>query len=249
MLHSATLIHDDVVDNADTRRGLASINAIWKNKVAVLIGDYLLARGLLLSVDNNDFEFLRITSDAVRRMSEGELLQIQKTRRLDIDEQTYFRIIGDKTASLISTCCELGAASVSKNGEYKQLMKEYGENIGIAFQIRDDLFDYLGRKSVIGKPIGTDMKEKKLTLPLIYSFQQSPRSEARSIMRIIKNGAKRKDLEAVVEYVQTYGGIDYARQKAEAYANEARKNLEQFPDSPSKESLSEFVDFVMERNK
>jgi len=249
LLHTATLIHDDVVDHADTRRGLASINAIWKNKVAVLMGDYLLARGLLLSVEKDDYEFLRITSNAVRRMSEGELLQIQKTRHLDIDERTYFKIISDKTASLISTCCELGAASATQDPEQKQLLREFGENLGIAFQIRDDLFDYLSRKSDIGKPIGLDMKEKKLTLPLIYSFAHSPKSEARRVMKIIRNGAKKKDITAVVEYVQEYGGIDYAIQKAEYYSNLARENLKPFHDSPSRESLLSLVDFVMERNR
>lgn len=249
LLHTATLIHDDVVDNANTRRGLASINAIWKNKVAVLMGDYLLARGLLLSVGRDDYEFLRITSNAVRRMSEGELLQIQKSRKLDIDERTYFKIISDKTASLIATCCELGAVSATQDAERKRLMREFGEHLGIAFQIRDDLFDFVGSTRAIGKPIGLDMKDKKLTLPLIYSFAHSPKREAHHVLKIIKNGAKKEDIAAVVEFVSEYGGVEYATRKAEYYSSLAQENLKPFPDSLSKASLKTLVDFVMNRSK
>jgi octaprenyl-diphosphate synthase len=249
LLHTATLVHDDVVDEASTRRGLASINAIWKNKVAVLMGDYLLARGLLLSVESNDFEFLRITSSAVKRMSEGELLQIQKSRKLDIDEETYFRIISDKTASLLSTCCEMGAASTTDNPEYLRRMKDFGENIGIAFQIQDDLFDYLGSASTIGKPIGIDMQEKKMTLPLIYSFKEAPKSESREIMRLVKNGVKRKDIGEIVEFVKGYGGFSYAETKAKEFTQRAQENISIFPDSPARESLMKFTEFVTERVK
>ncbi len=249
ILHTATLIHDDVVDNADTRRGLASINVIWKNKVAVLMGDYLLSRGLLLSLEKDDFYFLKVISDAVRRMSEGEILQIEKSRRLDIDEPTYLQIIADKTASLLATCCELGAASASKDRKQWTAMKTFGENVGMAFQIRDDLLDYVGRKSIIGKPIGLDMKEKKLTLPLIYSFRRAPRREAKQVVQIIKNGTGRKEAMSIMEFVQTYGGIEYAKQKAEQYSYIARDCLKPFPDSPSKQALYQFVDFVVERTK
>jgi len=249
ILHTATLIHDDVVDDADTRRGLASINAVWKNKIAVLMGDYLLAKGLLLSIGNEDFEFLRITSDAVRRMSEAEILQIAKSRDLDLDEETYFRIISDKTASLISTCCQIGAASVSDDPDLRARMKEFGENLGLVFQIRDDLLDYIGRTSITGKPTGIDLKEKKLTLPLIHSLSKAPRSEGRQILQVIRNGAKRKDVHAVVEFADSYGGITYTLQRAEHYSKLAVDALDPLPASPAKESLTAFVQFVMERSK
>jgi octaprenyl-diphosphate synthase len=249
ILHTATLIHDDVVDDADTRRGLASINAVWKNKIAVLMGDYMLAKGLLLSLDNDDFKFLKITSDAVRRMSEAEILQIAKSRDLDIDEETYLKIISDKTASLLATCTQIGAASVSGDAGLLTRMKEFGENLGMVFQIRDDLLDYIGRKSITGKPTGLDMKEKKLTLPLIYSFTQAPRGETKNVLRIIKDGAKRKDLLGVIEFARNYGGIDYAVGKAQHYSALALQALDPLPYSPAKEALTGFVDYVMERSK
>lgn len=248
ILHTATLIHDDVVDDADTRRGLASINAVWKNKVAVLMGDYLLARGLLLSLERNDYAFLHSTSTAVKRMSEGELLQIQKSRQLDIDEATYLTIIGNKTASLFSTCTEIGAVSATNDPQQQRLLKEFGENVGMAFQIRDDLLDYLGRRGIIGKPIGIDIKEKKLTLPLIRALTQAEQREAKRVLRIIKNGAKQKEVEWVVHFVQEHGGIDYAISRAEEYATRARQNLTPLPETEAKESLMMFIDFVTERD-
>ncbi len=247
ILHTATLIHDDVVDDADTRRGLASINAVWKNKVAVLMGDYLLSRGLLLSLESNDHYFLKCTSNAVKRMSEGELLQIQKSRQLNIDEETYLKIIGDKTASLISTCTEIGAASTAQDPELRRQMRDFGEHVGIAFQIRDDLLDYLGRRSVIGKPTGIDLKEKKLTLPLIHALTHGPRSDARQAIRIVKNGAKQKDIQWVMDFVKSVGGIDYAAMRAREYSEQAKKDLALLPDSASKNSLLDFVRFVTER--
>jgi octaprenyl-diphosphate synthase len=249
ILHTATLIHDDVVDDADTRRGIASINAVWKNKIAVLMGDYLLAKGLLLSLDNDEFLFLKIISDSVRRMSEAEILQIAKSRQLDIDEKTYFQIISDKTASLLSTCCQIGAASVTKDRKVIDAMKEYGENLGMVFQIRDDLLDYIGRKSITGKPTGLDMKEKKLTLPLIHSLSKAPRSQAKQMIRAIKNGANRKDLHELVDFAHEYGGIDYARTKAEEFSARALEALLPFEHSPAKESLTNFVSYVLERSK
>jgi octaprenyl-diphosphate synthase len=249
ILHTATLIHDDVVDDADTRRGFASINAVWKNKIAVLMGDYMLAKGLLLSLDNNDFQFLKITSDAVRRMSEAEILQIAKSRDLDLDEATYLKIISDKTASLLSTCTQIGAASVSGDNELIQRMRIFGENIGMVFQIRDDLLDYVGRTSITGKPTGLDLKEKKLTLPLIYSFTQAPRGQSKQILKIIKNGAKTKELQQVVEFAHEFGGIEYTTKKAEHYSALALDALDALPYSPAKESLTKFIDFVMERSK
>lgn len=249
ILHTATLIHDDVVDDADTRRGFASINAVWKNKIAVLMGDYMLAKGLLLSLDNSDFKFLQIISDAVRRMSEAEILQIKKSRDLDIDEATYLKIISDKTASLLSTCCQIGAASTTTDETVIHQMKEFGENLGMVFQIRDDVLDYVGRKSITGKPMGLDMKEKKLTLPLIYSLAKAPRTQSKQIIKIIKNGAKSKELEAVVEFAHKFGGIDYTMKKAEQYSLRAYKALGTLEYSPAKKSLENFVGFVLERSK
>ena len=247
ILHTATLIHDDVVDDADTRRGLASINAVWKNKVAVLMGDYLLSRGLLLSLERDDYYFLRCTSNAVKRMSEGELLQIQKSRQLNIDEDTYLKIIADKTASLLSTCTEIGAASTTQDPVRREQMRDFGEHVGIAFQIRDDLLDYQGRRSVIGKPTGIDLKEKKLTLPLIHALTHGPRNDAKQAIRIVKNGAKQKDVQWVMDFVKNAGGIDYAIGRARHYSDIARNDIRPLPDSPSKSSLLAFVDFVTER--
>jgi octaprenyl-diphosphate synthase len=249
ILHTATLIHDDVVDDADTRRGLASINAVWKNKIAVLMGDYLLAKGLLLSLNNDDFLFLKILSDAVRRMSEAEILQIAKSRHLDIDEKTYLRIISDKTASLLSTCCQIGAASVTRDPEMLRRMGEFGENVGMVFQIRDDLLDYVGRKSITGKPAGLDMKEKKLTLPLIHAISQAPRGQSKKILSIIRNGPTRKELNGILEFAREFGGIDYATRKAEHYSALAHEALRALPPSPSREALEQFVGFVLERSK
>ena len=249
ILHTATLIHDDVVDDADTRRGIASINAVWKNKIAVLMGDYMLAKGLLLSLDNDDFQFLKIISDAVRRMSEAEILQIAKSRDLDLDEPTYLRIISDKTASLLSTCCQIGAASVSRDGSRAEMMKEYGENIGMVFQIRDDLLDYTGRKSITGKPTGIDLKEKKLTLPLIHSLAQAPKAESRRIISLIKNGASGKDIQRIVEFAEGYGGIEYALNKAGEYSSRAVAALGALPPSESKNALGNFITYMMDRTK
>jgi octaprenyl-diphosphate synthase len=249
ILHTATLIHDDVVDDADTRRGLASINAVWKNKIAVLMGDYLLAKGLLLSLNNDDFQFLKIISESVRRMSEGEILQIAKTKLLNMDEKTYLQIISDKTASLLSTCCQIGAQSVTKDKKAVQDMKDYGENLGMVFQIRDDLLDYVGRKSITGKPTGLDLKEKKLTLPMIYSLGRAPGSESRRVLRIIKNGAGAKDLDAIVEFAREHGGIEYSMKKAEEYSALAHKAIERLGESPAKTSLADFIGYVMDRTK
>ncbi len=247
ILHTATLVHDDVVDDADTRRGLASINAVWKNKIAVLMGDYLLSRGLLLSLENKDYYFLHSTSNAVKRMSEGELLQIQKSRQMDNDEDTYLKIISDKTASLFSTCTDIGAASTTEDAEKRNAMKEYGERVGMAFQIQDDLLDYLGRKSVMGKSTGIDIKEKKLTLPLIYALEHAPTKDSRRALKIIKNGAKQKEIQWVLEFVKANAGIDYAVGKAAEFGRSASASLSLFEDSPAKDALKGFVDFVLAR--
>ncbi|HMQ67530.1 MAG TPA: polyprenyl synthetase family protein [Ignavibacteria bacterium] len=246
LLHTATLIHDDVVDEAKTRRGIASINAVWKNKASVLIGDYLLSKGLLISLENNEYDFLQLTSEAVRRMSEGELLQIQKARNFDASEETYFKVISDKTASLIKTCCKLGALSTAKNKSDVEKLGVFGENIGIAFQLRDDILDYTGRKKLLGKSTGNDLKEKKFTLPLIVSLRNAPKKESAQIMKLIKSDRTKK-FDEVFEFVIKYGGVEYSEKKVEEYSKEAIKSLNDFRDSEVKESLLEFVKFVSTR--
>ncbi|MFC2103013.1 polyprenyl synthetase family protein [Bacteroidota bacterium] len=247
LLHTATLVHDDVVDNADKRRGAWSINAIFKNKVAVLMGDYLLSRGLMIAVDGKDFDFLGVITNTVKRMSEGELLQIQKTRKLDIDEETYFKVISDKTASLLETCCEIGALSATDNTKYHEAMKSFGHSIGIAFQIKDDILDYEGTLQLMGKPVGGDIKEKKITLPLIYSLNKVSEKEASRIRRIIKDGSKKHDVKKVINFVRENGGIDYAIEQAKLYSNKAKNVLSVLPDSQSKIALEALVDFVIDR--
>ena len=248
LLHTAALVHDDVVDQASERRGIASINAVWKNKVSVLLGDYLLARGLLAAVDAGEFRFLQITSRAVQRMSEGELLQIQKSRLLDIDEETYFKIIGDKTASLIACSCEIGAVSATDDEQVQANLRDYGELIGCAFQIRDDIFDYLGSGFTIGKPVGNDLKQKKLTLPLIHSFANAPRSEAKAIMKIVKGKPTRDDVKRVARFVMDRGGIDYAQKRAQDLVDEAKSKLAGLPQSDARRALEAFAEFTIERS-
>jgi octaprenyl-diphosphate synthase len=246
LLHTATLVHDDVVDEAFERRGFFSINAIWKNKIAVLVGDYLLSKGLLLSTSNNDFKHLHLLSDAVRQMSEGELLQIEKSRKLNLDEAVYFEIIKSKTASLISSACAVGAYSTTQNDEITQKMHLFGEKVGIAFQIKDDLFDY-GSED-IGKPTGNDIKEKKLTLPLIYTLNKVDKATKRSLIYIIKNQNKDpKKVKQVIEAVQLAGGITYAEQKMAAYRDEALTLLNSFPESAVKNALEELVRYTTDR--
>lgn len=246
ILHTATLIHDDVVDDADTRRGLASINTIWKNKIAVLMGDYLLAKGLLLSLDNRDYEFLKIISDSVRKMSEAEIHQIAKSRQLNLNERSYFKIISGKTASLLATCTEIGAVSAGIDSERRNLLKEFGENLGIAFQIRDDLLDFVGKKSVTGKPIGKDLIEKKLTLPLIHALEKAPKRQSSLILKIIKN-KNIKEFDKIIKFVEEHGGIEYAEKRARDFAQVAKDKIQIFPESESKKSLLEFLDFVVTR--
>ena len=247
LLHSATLIHDDVVDNADKRRGLWSINKVFKNKVAVLMGDYLLSKGLLIAMEGKDYDFLEVITNTVKRMSEGELLQIQKTRKLDIDEETYLRVISDKTASLIETCCTIGAMSATSNNEAISAMKEFGKNLGISFQIRDDILDYEGNLSITGKRTGGDIKEKKITLPLIYSLNQVPANKAADIRKIIKNGKENSKIDQVISFVRENKGIEYAVNQARNYSNDAKSALSRVPDSQSKLALDALIDFVVDR--
>jgi octaprenyl-diphosphate synthase len=249
LLHTATLVHDDVVDDSNERRGFFSVNALWKNKIAVLIGDFLLSSGLLLSLDNNDFHLLKIVSNAVREMSEGELLQIEKARKLDISEEIYFEIITKKTATLIAACCAAGVASVTSDEKLIQQFKEFGINTGVAFQIKDDLFDF-GDDTSIGKPTGIDIKEKKMTLPLIYALNNCTWLEKRKIINIVKNhNNDPKKVTEVINFVIEKGGITYAEKIMHEYKNKALANLESVPDSASKQSLILLVNYSIERKK
>jgi octaprenyl-diphosphate synthase len=246
LLHTATLVHDDVVDNSMIRRNFFSINALWKNKIAVLVGDYLLSKGLLLSLDHKDYEILHITSTAVREMSEGELLQIEKARKLDIREDIYFEIIRAKTASLLSAACSAGAYSSTYDNSISGKFRLFGEKIGIAFQIKDDLFDY-GQDDV-GKPTGIDIKEKKMTLPLIYTLQNVDKDTKRKIIYIIKNqNTNRQKVEEVIAIVKSTGGIEYASVKMNEYKMAALHILDEFPDSLYKTAMIELVNYVIER--
>ncbi|WP_370214985.1 polyprenyl synthetase family protein, partial [Mesoflavibacter profundi] len=248
LIHTATLVHDDVVDDSNKRRGFFSINALWKNKIAVLIGDFLLSKGLLLSIDNNDFDLLKIISVAVREMSEGELLQIEKARKLDITEDVYYEIIRQKTATLIAACCSLGAASVKPNSVEVETMHKFGELIGMAFQIKDDLFDY-GSKS-IGKPIGIDIKEQKMTLPLIYVLNNCSKKDKNWLINSVKNHNKdKKRVNQVIEFVKENGGLEYAVSKMKSFQKDALNILETFPESDYKASLKLMVNYVIERKK
>lgn len=248
LIHTATLVHDDVVDESSKRRGFFSINALWKNKIAVLVGDYLLSKGLLLSIDNGDFDLLRIISVAVREMSEGELLQIEKARRLDITEEVYYDIIRQKTATLIAACCSLGACSVNPDSPDVETFRKFGELIGMAFQIKDDLFDYGEEK--IGKPTGIDIKEQKMTLPLIYVLNNCSKEERRWMVNTVKNHNKdKKRVKEIIAFVKQKGGLDYAVGKMLAFKEEALALLETYPESDYKNSLHLMVDYVVERKK
>jgi|SRR6478672_10226890 len=246
LLHTATLVHDDVVDESFERRGFFSLNAVWKNKIAVLVGDYLLSKGLLLSTSNRDFEHLHILSDAVRQMSEGELLQMEKSRKLNLDENIYFEIIKFKTASLLASACAIGAFSATGDKERTEQMRAFGENVGMAFQIKDDLFDY--GQADIGKPTGNDIKEKKLTLPLIYTLNNVDKAKKRELIYILKN--ENKDpakVRSVIDAVVKTGGIRYAEEKMIRYRDIALEILSSYPHSPERDALDNLVRFTTDR--
>ncbi|MDI9865065.1 MULTISPECIES: polyprenyl synthetase family protein [Bacteroidota] len=248
LLHTATLVHDDVVDDSNYRRGFFSVNALWKNKIAVLVGDYLLSKGLLLSIDHGDFEMLKIVSTAVREMSEGELLQIEKARKLDITEDIYFEIIRQKTATLIAACCAAGMSSAGANAETVEKARLFGEKVGIAFQIKDDLFDY--GDAEIGKPLGIDIKEKKMTLPLIYALNQADWSTKRHVINTIKNDSENpKKVAEVIDFVKKSGGLQYATEVMQNIVREALAILDSFPESIYRTSLAGLVQFTIERAK
>ncbi|HPE33342.1 MAG TPA: polyprenyl synthetase family protein [Bacteroidales bacterium] len=249
LLHTATLIHDDVVDDSNTRRGFFSINALWKNKIAVLVGDYLLSRGLLLALDNNEFELLRIVSNATREMSEGELLQIEKARRLNVQEEIYFEIIRKKTASLIASCCAAGAHSAGASPEIVSRMQQIGEYIGIAFQIKDDLFDYQ-QNNRVGKPNGIDIKEQKMTLPLIYMLNNSSFLEKRKVVNVVKYHNLNPDKVAgVIDKVNHSGGIEYATGKMLEYRDKAFALLAEFPETPMRRSFEQLIAYTTDRSR
>jgi octaprenyl-diphosphate synthase len=249
LLHTATLVHDDVVDDANERRGFFSVNAIWKNKIAVLVGDYLLSQGLLMSVNNEEFELLKIVSTAVKEMSEGELLQIEKSRLLDITEEVYFDVIQKKTASLIASCCAAGAASVSNNQETIEKLKKFGELVGLAFQIKDDIFDY-GDSEKIGKPTGNDIREQKMTLPLIYVINNSPKDVSKALINIVKNhNEEKKQVKRAIQIVVDSGGIQYAYKKMIEIQHQAIQILNDFEDNDAKRALLGLVEYTVTRDK
>jgi octaprenyl-diphosphate synthase len=249
LMHTATLVHDDVVDESNERRGVFSVNAIWKAKVAVLFGDYLLARGLLLAVEKKDYDLLEIVSDTSKEMSEGELLQIQKSRSLNINTETYYEVIRKKTATLIASCTACGAKSAKASQDVVDRVYEMGINIGMAFQIKDDLFDYQPH-GLIGKPTGNDIKEKKFTLPLIYALNQAEPGVRKAMVRKIKNGKRsQRVVNEVVQFVKDQGGIEFATEKMLEYKSRAMDILHSFPDSPARDSLRDLVEFTVSRNK
>ena len=248
LIHTASLVHDDIVDDSNRRRGFFSINALWKNKIAVLVGDYLFSKGLLLSVEYGDYDLLQIISVAVKEISEGELLQIEKARNLDLTEEIYYDIIRQKTATLIAACCSMGACAVKPDTDDVESMRKFGELIGMAFQIKDDLFDYGDEK--IGKPTGIDIKEQKMTLPLIHVLNKCSKKEKSWLINSVKNHNKdRKRVKKVIDFVKDRGGLDYAIIKMEAFQKEALQLLDNYPDSPYKESLVMMVNYVIERKK
>ncbi len=250
LLHTSTLLHDDVVDNANERRGFLSINAIWKNKIAILAGDYLLARGLLIAVENNVFDFLKVTSTAVQKMSEGELLSIESSRKMKYNEELYYEITKNKTAVLLRSCCEIGAIAQNQPSEHIAALGDYGEYIGMAFQIKDDIFDYSKSNFILGKPVGNDIKEKKITLPLLMSFKNSQQNEIDSIIKKIKSGKLQKsEINAIIDFVKEHKGLELAEQKAHEFSQKAIEKLNIFPDSPIKNSLIDFSLFVINREK
>ena len=249
MLHSATLVHDDVVDEAELRRSFPSINAVWKNKIAVLIGDYLLSKCLIGGTKTGSLDVMRILAEASKRLSKGELKQIEHSRKLTISEEDFMKMISDKTAALLSAASELGALTVSEKEEDRQNLKAFGENLGIAFQIRDDLLDYYGTRKLIGKPVGNDLKDKKLTLPLIHAFQNAPKAKVLSIKYKIKRGVKKNEIKDIVRFAEEYHGIEYARQKQNEYAQKAKMAISGYADTNVKQAILHFVDYVIDRSK
>jgi octaprenyl-diphosphate synthase len=249
LLHTATLVHDDVVDEAELRRGFPTINKIWKNKISILMGDYLLAKSLIIATETGSLELMNIIATVAKQMSKGELMQIQKARKLNITEEEYFQLIGDKTASLISACCEIGALTAGASPEKQKVLKKFGQYLGIAFQIKDDLLDYQSKVDILGKPVGHDLKEKKITLPLLYAFQNSRESNRRKIIRMLKNGVKRKEISEIIAFINEHNGMLQTEQKAVYYKDLALKELQNLPDSQARQTLASLAEFVVNRTK
>lgn len=249
LLHTATLIHDDVIDDAELRRGFRTIHKIWKNKIAILMGDYLLAKSLIAATDTGSLEIMNTVATVAKRLIKGEIFEIQKARKLDINEEDYFKMIADKTASLISACCELGALTVNASEPERQALRQFGENLGLAFQIKDDLLDYESNSGILGKPALADLQDKKITLPLLYAFRDSEEGERKRIIKMIKNGAVKKDVGVILQYIEAHRGLERAKQRAEAIKDAAIRALAVIPDSPSRRSLEELAEFVLHRRK
>jgi len=249
LLHTASLVHDDVVDNAEIRRGFPSINAVWKNKISVLMGDYLLSKCLINATRTESIKTMQILADVSSRLSKGELLQIEKTKRMNMNEEDYFKIISNKTAALIGAAAQLGSITTSDKPQDHEHLKEYGENLGLAFQIQDDLLDYYGKQSIVGKPVGNDFKDKKITLPLIHAFNQAEEKEITTIKKLLKKGADAKDVGYIIQFVENYGGIEYTIQKQIEFALKAKQSLNIYKDTDVKKALIDFIDFVISRTK
>ncbi len=249
LLHTATLVHDDVVDESELRRGFPTINKIWKNKISLLMGDYLLAKSLIIATEIGNLELMNIIANVAKSMSKGELLQIQKSRKLNITEAEYFQLITDKTASMISACCEIGGMSTLASPRQRESLKNFGLNLGIAFQIKDDLLDFQSQVGVLGKPVGHDLKDKKITLPLLYALQDSSSGERRRVVRMLKNGVKKKQIDHIVEFISNRGGISRAQEKANDYKDLALRELETLPESTARTVLTELAEFVVDRSK
>ena len=249
ILHTATLVHDDVVDNANIRRNFPSINAVWKNKISVLMGDYLLAKSLISATETGSMEIMHLLAETSKRLSQGELFQIEKSRKLDITVDEYINMISDKTAALISACAELGGITVAASPEQKTALHEYGENLGIAFQIKDDLLDYEGKQKIVGKPVGADLREKKITLPLILAMKNAPIAEKKQVIKMLKKGVNGEQVKNIIDFSIKYNGLSESKKVAIDYADKARKALSVFPDGTNKSNAINFIDFVIGRNK
>ena len=249
LLHTATLVHDDVVDEAELRRGFPTINKIWKNKISILMGDYLLAKSLIIATEIGNIELMNVIANVAKSMSKGELLQIQKARKLNITEEEYFQLIRDKTASLISACCEIGAMTTSANDEERETLKNFGMNLGIAFQIKDDLLDYQSKVGILGKPVGHDLKDKKITLPLLYAFQNSETGDRKKVLRMMKNGVKRKQIDHIVHFIHDRDGLKMAEDKAIHFKEQALSELENLSPGTARDALADLAEFVVSRNK
>jgi octaprenyl-diphosphate synthase len=249
ILHTASLVHDDVIDEAEVRRSFPSIKALWKNKISILMGDYLLAKSLISATETGSLEIMEVLAQTAKRLSKGELFQIEKSRKLNISEQEYYKLVSDKTAALLSACCELGCMTVKNVPEARQALAQYGENLGIAFQIKDDLLDYEGKENILGKHVGADLKGKKITLPLIISLKNAPSKEKGFILKLLKKGVNNDDIKHIISFSEKYGGLKQAYQAAASFAEKAKACITSYPDNVDKTNAMRFVDYVISRKK